>query len=76
MDLKDYQEILDFMQFKGFDYPDYKPFIKFLDEEKADFDFTDELIQELIKSNLSEFDGYQEDKQDYKNTLIKFIEGL
>lgn len=44
MKLEDYQEILGFMQFKGFDYPDYKPFIMFLDEEQADFTFTDDLI--------------------------------
>ena len=73
MEESDFQELLDYMQFKGFDYRDYKPFIMFLDKEREDFDFTNELIQDLIKSNCEELRNYPEDLSDYKEELITCV---
>lgn len=76
MEQKEYQDIVDYMQFQGFDYPDFKPFLQYLDAFVNDFEFTEEVILMLVSKQFNIGDITFEDKEEYKQYLIKMVEAI
>ena len=55
---------------------DFKEIILHIDKVVADYDFTLDLVKELIKSLYSDTEGYYEDKKDLDEVLKGMIKEI
>lgn len=74
MQEEDFQNIVDYLDFQGFHRYDYEPLILHLDKELGAQEFTEGLVQALVKSLFEDLKSYPEDLKDCRVSLLGLIE--